>query len=892
MKLIERNICNLESQYKNKKTKLRLQVLLNKYFLGFLCFDNEEYLRKAFNVCLEYLNINKSDLDILLAIFFFSIQIKDKSRIEFLNNAIGKYKKYLKNNDIKKYNFYLFLQALIKKDKESELGVLKYIKLLEGIKAKNYSEEIDLYILYLKLEIDTLDRTSFANIKNVRINNSWRNILYYKLFEKNAKFISCDREDFKRYIKWGIYNGINIEKSISRYEINIDINAREFNFNKRLYKEYNFDFILFKICEAYLNENIHNKYNYFFFKEAINRQLLIPNLNDNYIKACFENNFTDIGLYPIKKFLRNDKIDINILPFIYYIILSDKKYIDLVYHNKENILKYGLFFLERNMKGKYFFSIYKFMLEFLPDKSIEEKKILNILYKYNFSYTLYIEDENVKYILVKDYLIDGVKEYSVVNKVCNIQVSSNRFEYYAFYEDRKEIILTDIKISKNIEGTNGKYFYRFYKNGYRDNYVLINIARYYLEVKNVDEEGLMILEQVINMKRLSSDFKMRILLLLGNLSFDNKNYKLASAYYKKVGENYISNKNINNILKSYILCREYENCLDIIKKHRTLIEDASLYYAIKTISQEPMFYKKLANFAYQLTLNYTIDEILLNIVVKTYRGSLNEFIELRKVLAKNNIYIKEIEEKILYLTVYTHNLNLESELIFIKMYKEDIENENIEYFLNYCIYEAINENYKFSDEFVYILEYIFNEINHHLIGYALAHIYINQDYNLDAKYSIIERVVSNMEEDSINFKIFENNKDKFIKLTYLYKNKPFIYNASFDSEVFLFYKNMNETEFNRIKMKYFKFGIHIATLPVFYTEDIEYYFVENVNQGENIVSRKYFTTNSKNMIFDNEDEYFKINNAYIYTYDGKYNQAHKAIENLISKEYNLKGKLL
>ena len=148
-----------------------------------------------------------------------------------------------------------------------------------------------------------------------------------------------------------------------------------------------------------------------------------------------------------------------------------------------------------------------------------------------------------------------------------------------------------------------------------------------------------------------------------------------------------------------------------------------------------------------------------------------------------------------------------------------------------------------------------------------------------------------MEQDEISFKIFENNKDKFKNFSYLYKNKPFIYNTSPDREVYIHYKNVSQQKFLSVKMKYFKFGMYIVTLPIFYGEDIEYYFVENT-EGGSIATQKFFTTNTKNIIFDIDDEYFKINNAFIYTYEGNYNMAHQAIEQLILKDYNLKGKIL
>ena len=281
MKFIEKSINNVEKQYDNRKTKKRLILLLNRYYLGFLTMDKTEYLNKAYNCCAEYLNKNKSDFDILLAIFFFSINIENKEKIEYFNNNISKYKKYLKNNDINRYSFYLFLQGLIKAKKSSIRGSNKYIKYLQSID----TNEAKIYIAFLKIITDTIERDILLNIENIEDNSFWKNIILYNLFEKKSSFISFEKYTFKNYIKWSLYKSINIEKSIFRYENSIIFDFNDNIFNQKIYKEYSLDFILLKICETYLYNNIHTKISYLFFKEAINRQISLPGLNNSYIKA-------------------------------------------------------------------------------------------------------------------------------------------------------------------------------------------------------------------------------------------------------------------------------------------------------------------------------------------------------------------------------------------------------------------------------------------------------------------------------------------------------------------------------------------------------------------------------------------------------------------------------
>ena len=880
-------IINIERQYNNKKTKKRLILLLNRYYLAFLTMEDIEYLKKAYSYCLEYLNKNKSDFDILLATCFFSIFLEDKENMEKFYNIVSKYKKYLKNNDEEKYCFYVFLKGLIKLKKRYNKGINKYIKALQNID-NNIS---NFYIIFLKIQTDNVDRDVIFEMQNIHNNSFIKNIILYSIFEKSSKFINFEKDVFNKYVKWALYNNINIEKSIFRYESNLHINNEENYFNKKLYKTYNLDFILTKICLAYMDKNIHNEYSYFFFKEAINRQIIVENITKNYIKVCYQNGMEDIGIYPIKEFLKEENNSLDIMAFIYHIIVNDKKFDSLVLDCKNNILKYGAYFLEKGLIGKYYYSIYKYMLNFVEEKSKEERKIIDILYPNNFLYEIYIEDKKAKTIVVKDYEIDTIREYKIKNNKAIMKANTPNFYYYIFTEDKKEIIKTNVKINKLIEGTNGKYIEKFYNIGYRDEYTLINITKYYLENKNLEENKIKILKDTLNIPNISLDFKMKIILNIGDANFNLHKYEEATNYYKKVLENYIDDKYINNIVKSYVKCGEYKKAINIINKKYNILDDEILFYAIKKISGKEEYNKKIVKFAYELLLRGKVDSLFIDIVLKNYKGGLNQWIELRKTLSNIGIEKKEIDEQILSMIIYTNKINKYSEKVFIKLYKEDVENKLVEYFLNYCMHVAFNETYTFCEETLHIIEYIFKETNDKLIGYTLANMYLKGDYSLENKENIFEKIIKNMEEDNINFKIFENNKDKFTKFSYLYKNKPFIYNSSPNKEVFLFYKDAKQDKFYSIKMKYFKFGMYIVTLPIFYGENIEYYFMENMEKG-NITTKSFFITNDEKQIFNVEDEYFNINNAYVNFYDGKYDKVHQLIEKVILKDYNLKGKLL
>lgn len=912
MSFMERSIYNFENKYKNRMTKARLILLLNKYYLGFLTMNKKFYLNKAYSTCIEYLNKNSTDFDIIFALLFFSIKIGNKERIDYFLRIISKHKKYIKNNDEKLYLFYLYLKGLIKSIEGSSRGVNKYIKIIQSFKDKLEIIEINFYITSLKLENNSLDRDSIDYMSNQYNNSLWGNILLYNVFEKSSKFINLDKKLFKKYIKWAVHNELDIYKSILMYKDSILFEYKEYDFNKKFYKKYNYDFILYRICDVYLNKNKFNDKSYFFYKEAINRQLNLNGLNYGYIMSCFKNNIEEIEFYNIKEFLRKKNKDFEVIAFIYHVIINNEKYRDLVVLYKDKIMQYGLYFLEKKLIGKYYYNIYRYMLDFVPENSDEEKKIMEILYDNIFTYEIDIDNKNIKYIIIKDQEINELKFYEIENEKTIIKAISSNFYYYVFSSEKKEVLNINLKVKKIINNINPNIILRFYKRGFSNKFILINVAKYYLTKKEIDKNNIEVLEYLIKDKDISFNFKMKVLQIIGNTYFYNKDYKKAILYYSKVPEDQLNNKFVKNILLSYLKNMDYERSIEIIRNKINVIEQDILFYSLKSIcnikkeinnndiyetdkiilkKEVKNYNKNIVHFMYELILKYNIDSDFIDIIIENYNGGLEKWIKLRKLLKDKGIKRKQIDERILELTIYTHNLNSNSEEIFIEIYKEDINNPIIEQFLNYCMYESFYSDYKFKNDFISIMEHLFKETNSKIIGYSLAHIYLKGNYIISEKENIFQTIIKNMEKDNINFKIFENNKEKFKNSSYLYKNKPFIYNSALDKEVYLFYREVNEENFNSIKMRYFKFGIYIATLPIFYRENIEYYFMENTITGS-ISTRKEFITNNENRVFNIDDEYFKINNAIIHSYDGRYDLAHNLIKEVILKDYNLKGKIL
>lgn len=885
---MDKKIEELEQIYNKKKNKNRLLLLINKYYLAFLNTEKQEYLKRAYFKTQEYLEINKTDLDIIMVICFFCFELKNIKEAEKFLNIINKYKRNLKLNNLVKYCFYIYLLAMEKFIKNYSIS--KYIKILEYYENQN-NTEINLLIINLKLKNNTLDRNIISNFNKKDRNNFYINLTLYKIFEKSSKFLNFDRKIFNSYIKWGYRNCLNLEKSLAQYYLQLDFNTEDEIYNQKFYLKYKYDFILERITEEYINKNSISEIAFFFYKEAINRQLNLEGLIFNYIKGCYKFKIEDIGLYPMKKFLENKEIDFEIIAFVYHIILTNKKYSELLNKYHSLIIKYALYFLEKKFVGRYYYSIYKYLLDNLANDEKLENKILNILYPIYYEYEITTLNENAKWILIKDEELRTIREYEIINKKAYIQAISNNFSYYLLEESKKEIISSEIFIEKSIEENSTKIALKFYSKNLINKFSLINLGKYFLSLEKPDNKIKNILLKILEIEDLARPFKNKIIHLIASTYFYEKDYENATLYFKKIPENEINDRYIDNILMSYIYSLENEKAIEIITRKSHIISDDILYIALRSISEDEKNDRLIAPFIYEILMKGKIDNLFIEILIKNYKGGLLEWLELRQCLEEKGIIKKSIDEHILKETIYTHNLNAESEKIFAKLFNFDIENIILEDFLNYCIYESIFNNYVFLNETLQIMEHIFMEYEYEELGYGLAHIYLNQKFDLNEKEHIFDKVIFNMEKNKINFKIFEENKDKFEKYPYIFKSTPFIYTDLPEKNIYIFYKEINEDSFKSLKMQYFKFGMYICVLPIFFGEEIEYYFAEGTKK-ENILTKKESIINNYNKIFDFEDEYFKINNIIISLYEGKFQNIENLMEKFILKKQNLKGKIL
>ncbi|MBR1737252.1 MAG: hypothetical protein IJ736_09595 [Firmicutes bacterium] len=268
---------------------------------------------------------------------------------------------------------------------------------------------------------------------------------------------------------------------------------------------------------------------------------------------------------------------------------------------------------------------------------------------------------------------------------------------------------------------------------------------------------------------------------------------------------------------------------------------------------------------------------------------MEEWKSLRRTMKDYNMEEKEIEEKILESCIMMHIVDEDSEDIFCSIYYNDGDNRLIDEFVQLLCYKIIAEKKSIENDTLKVLEKIYKEKGEDTVAVAIGEIYLRKNYEGEKDDFIIRKFYDIIEKNKILFPEF---KDKDTKNPYIEKNMPFIYKTTPDKKVYLHYRRLDENMYSIKEMNYFRYGLYISRLAVFYGEQIEYFFSEKLERGS-IESKKYIAENKNRHICEfKNDDFFKINNALIYAEMFQYDKVEDMIEKDINNKKFIKGKLL
>ena len=888
---LEQKIIRFEALFdkSGKGPDLKLAMAM-RYWLAFVAFKDEGYLRRA-----DALLSSVSLPHLLFMRAFILHELRDVKGLEGILSSMKPYRNALRADKGENYPIFLGLNALLAKSKGQDRLAAKHFKTLEALFENTAEHPPLLSVILAYTSISLNNNKAEAYLEHA-----------YSAKEHSCMFFVClfyfyqNSNDGKPmlipFIKWALQNGIFIENIILKNQSYLS-SRLPLNTAEDVYRAYKIDWILHTICQRRIELVDKSAAAFRYYNEATIRQLHFKKLHEFLLSAAYTNEIEDVSRYAIIQYLEHHDAPLEMRPFIYHIMLKDQAAYSLELEaHKLNIIQTAHYALEHRLAGRYYNSLYIYLLSLgnIIDKetmSIAEGFVKDLL----FAYEMPIEHEDVKKVLVLEGFLRDDKPYEPKGNKLRVNLIGSAPRIICFDAAMRRIIpyeprLTKLVVQNQDGGLNTEILEHFFDKGHYSAELLIALCLRYMDSPR--DKAPQVYEKALANTAISANFKMRINIALGNYYAMNHRFTLAVEYYKNIDEHYIDGEYTEQMLLSYIHAKEMELASRLIIKKHEHINDKSLFMAIKRVISHPQKYgyeRSLAKLAYGIQLKGYYDRQMLDFILDHFEATLSQWMQLSRYLVSQRAEDGRLDALILEMAIYLRVCTDDVCKVFVRMAKDKPNDTIVHDYCAYLCYEVVRCGLLPDYATIMAMEELVNrQLGYVEWGYiALTHIYLSKPLSTKISDDIIKKAFALAATGSY-FPIYKTVKDKDILLPYIDIKTPFIYYEGAGAAIELHYRFDNKGDYAVCPMAYIGFGVYSCAITHFYNEEIEYFFV-NKQKGGSVATKPLVIKNANLHVLDHGGLYYDINNAINFEEMFKYDKVESIVGKILKERPEIRA---
>jgi len=904
-----KKIIAYEKVYNSNKSYGTAFVMATRYYMGYVISGQRDFLHKANFVAQAHANV--ADVPMVFLRIQLACEMGHFDAAEDLLASLRPYRNAMKSQDATLYAHYLYFTCVLTIARGKERAANKRYRAL-----RDYCKERRPACGYLLL--------AAANGSFGAYNDGLEYLLAaHKSGDTSPFFYICLARTLENtqpqgmqaalllpLIRWSFSSGYHIGGIIARNQsLAEDILRRYPAEGEKLYAIYPLDWILFIVCTRRMISNDLSPAAFGYYKEAEARQIHFPQLYDFLMRAAHKNGIEDISRYSLAQYLKIGTAPIEMLPFVYHLVLKkehggkNKEFLEKI---KDDIIQCAYYAAENRMYGRYYYSLYRFLLQAAIGGDKIEKRVLefaeqtlkNLLFAYEISFDDEKPGAGVEKMLVQEIHMSSEALYDVKGERIRINLCNNDAKIICFDENFRNIIDCKPKVQKLVENVDVTILSYFFDRGLKIPELLINLCLHHMEMADMTTASIKIFEQAVANGQISGSFKMQARVVLGNFYAKNHNYPRAVQYYDHVDESRVAPKHLEQMLLTYIHAGEMGLAKRLVARAGGHIADKNLFAAIKRISaaspQGGTGSKALAALAYEQLLRGWHDRAMLGLVLDNHVTGLTDWIELARSLAAMGEAEAGLYTKILEIAIRTRSGAGKSvQGIFAKMVELSADSDIARDFAAYLSYEIIIGGLVPEYDAIYAMEKLCGS-DDDFIAYGLAHVYIKNSVTTANSQEILRRATVLARDADIIWPVFKEIRDKNLILPYIEKNMPFVYRGRAGHTVSMHYKAAGDADYTEVPMKYLRFGMFVCYIPLFYGEELEYYYKEAITGHSSSITTvpTKIANNRPHLLEKTADLYYIINSALVFEQMFKYDKVEEIVTERLAEKEPPRAKLI
>ena len=871
----------------------------------------------------------------LLAIFIAIETGHYDSANEMLDKAMG-YKSFLRNDSPLFYGVLCFLYAELEINQKRARSAKKYrAALASHISHAPYSPYYNVMLGLLHLSADEPEEA--YSLLSAALNEGVRSVFLYEgLFRYYVKFHGKG-EKLLPVLIYAAEHGADIGEIAARYadELSAAIKA-EPSAGERLYELTGYPPLLKAICTIRIENNDLSPEAFALYRAAEKKQMYTAGLFNALVSAAYKNKARQVSPYTIRRFLDDTDSfsDLGLAVYVCHFLLSEPALAELVPDLQTKILQLGTHCLDNDIRGREANSVYYYLWRCFREMEITGAALDKAEEILRESLTLFELEtpENVKFVYITEPEKRGMKVYETPEPVTVVGAVSANARLVCLGAGGRTVLYEQVTLTPMIGGASAELYLHFYEgalplfsdcsvvgmsprsldspraydNRERGFNLLAYLANYFLEAEQANEYeneyAVPVFEALLKEKTISKPYRMRIIAALGKLHYEAKNYDKALEFYGEVDENAIGvgSDFVEQIINVYLQTGEYARAVGLISDRYMGVSREFLFGAVGVLLGEGLDSQELAQAGYYLLVNDFFCEKILDFVLENFDGSYSEWAALSQILDEENRAAPSLDEKVLRAALAMASFDEHAQRAFIRIYsangarasedKNEAKADIIGEFIELATFEMFANQTRPSYDVLNILERAADgEGEDIVLIWGLASVYLRYNITTFKSDEIIKRAIAAMENEGLLFPIFKAVQTPFIE-----KFQPFVYFSDKRGNAPKLYYKADGGTYTSLPMQYVRYGMYAAIVPMFYNEQLTYYFCEESATGS-VATQEYTVTNAKPFLYEGgteSDEYFTINNAIIYEQMFKHERVEGLIGELVKGVQSVRGRLV
>ncbi|MDR1000940.1 MAG: DUF5717 family protein [Clostridiales bacterium] len=891
-------LADLEQQFdKTPSTRRALFIAMAYWLNGKLNPDNAEmaFQRSFYTIKTARARLGQNPR-LLCATAFISIEMGNEDMASESIDTLSEGRNYYRGANTRIYKQFVFLSALLEARKGKLKRARRYINQFKEYNATHANPRDDLLCEgILEYELGEYETSYQCLLKAFKYGNC-STFLYVWLL---INFSANEGGDFHRdaelnasFIRWGLVHGADMRKCIDRLGVNLPPDFYRLPlWRERLAKRYPQNYLR-QICQNLMSDMNYSAAAYGYYSQADVMRLELPDLYHFILKSALRSHIETVSAHALQQYLDDPDDEDEVVAFAYHLVLIEKKLAPLLNIKRDELLQFTSHCLERAHKGRHFYTLYAHYIVMgsewtLPDSHMD--KAQDLLGSVLFSFRIRTTDNSAKSIYIFEKERTGMSVYKLTNGSVLIEAHDAYFARYALTADERQALDSVLKVTRLVNFSDVRLYEYFYNKGSRRFPLMCALSRHAMNAKTPPSWAIEVLSQTLNMREVSHMFANQIRVALGRMLYESGDPNEAMRYFIEADDSLLPDIYIEEILGAFIAARNWDQAARLLAARHESVSDKTLFAALKQLCRHSAYHFAIAEPAFRLLAKAWYDKTLLRVVVKHYKGLQKEWQELSRVLASISIIDKDLDSLILKNAVFIREMSDGAQGVFIR---GACDHESTRKFTYFCIYEIIVNNFKPMYETIPHLEKIYMENNEPQLAYALSHAYLSHGIVTARRAGIIDDAVRCMRAEDILFPVIKENKDKLSSLPYIEKNQPFLYKGLPDKNIFLLYKIDNEPSWHKRRMKYWRFGLYLLHIPVFYNETIRYYYSNETAAGSVTTHEAEIKSMAMFANPDQSDPYCVINNAVIYEQMFQYDKAEEELTQYLKSRPSINASIL